>query len=431
MAASAFTVYVDQLLDEINAGDVEARFGYKFSAATVAATSLTTTDPNIVKLGANYDSQRFNGKHVYLVTNTEQRMITNMTITSGTATLNFVGANATVVSTASDVYLLFVSWSELRALFNDALNLEHAERFYYLRHGPDSADMQGSAVDTDWTESGASDTVQTTAAEVAFGAQSFVVVAAGAGDYTQSGLNNIGQGTRVQLHGVVKADIGTGILRALDGSGNVQDSIQTTQEHWVYLGKEVQFDVTDEQLRLRLVESAASDAGDWNLAAFVRLDESNFRLPSWIDNRYKVRYLARTVFHKQGEEADTWLYESREEVTLREGWDQDYRFIKRPGDANPYMIWVDKKYLSDLLCLVVDEPYSATYGVGATFTTDATTNTCDVLQLVARAKKLIAERYKPTFAEWLPMATSEISQRAALRETDKPKEQIQIRRFFG
>ena len=437
--ATTGTTVIDQLGDEIPG------LLWKFTGtATSGGATVTTTNPEINKLGSNAATDRFSSLFLYIPTGTagtdDVHSVTTISVSAATATITTLG-NYGATYTNAAMYLIGIHPDIFRRLLNDALEKIHVECIEWLVHGPSSANMQGSSVDADWTESGASDTVQTTASEVAFGQQSLVVTDSGsAGGYTQSALAALGQGRRVRLHGVVKADTGTSILRALDGSGNVQDSISTTQEDWVYLSKTVGFDSADEQIRLRLVASAASDSGDWNLAGYVKEGIYRFLLPSYMDERFKVKAVCRAIFHETGSEADTWLYDSMELETLVE--ERDYRYVTRQTDANPHAIVFEPHIdlMSYAYCVLIDAPYSAPYGVASTLSADTGTSYCPLHLWVPYCKHLIGLRYGQTFPELAPRnpdnpystpGYKEYQAHGIARTTEKPKPQVVVRRVFG
>ena len=291
--------------------------------------------------------------------------------------------------------------TDILYLMQDALDYVKAQVMIPLRHGPASADMQGSAVDSDWTESGASDTVDATASEVFKGAQSLTVTDSGSGNgYTQSALSPIGQGKGVSIFGIVKSDTGTSKLVALDGAGNEQASISTTQEDWMLLMKHVQFDAADEQIRLRLQEVAASDAGDWQMAWFVKEDDYIFRL-TYLSERQRVEGIAVGKPQVSGPEADTYLAGSMDFTErLEEG--VHYKCYRPRADANPaYIQMLPKgyKYMREPLFLVLSAPYSAPYGAAIAFSAETDETDCPLDDFLAQCKILLAERWPAKFAD--------------------------------
>lgn len=424
--STTWTTILDYILDKVE------DLGYKFTGtSTSGVATTTTTDAELNKGGTAAATARFANAILYIPTGTgvnQIRSVTTISVSGATTTITGLGNfDATYTSVAH--YLLALSPDWLRRQGNNALRDITVECMEWLVHGPASANMQGSTVDADWTESGATDTVQTTAAEVAFGQQSLVVTAAGAGDYTQSALAPLGQGRRVRLHGIVKADTGTAILRALDGSGNVQDSIQTTQEDWVYLSKTVSFDSADEQIRLRLVASAASDSLDCNLAGYVKEGIRRFPLPSYLDERFKIKAVCQAIFHEAGSEADTWLYDSMEEKRLAEG--EDYRFVSRMADANPHAIVFEPHIdLTQPYYLIIEAPYDSPYGVSTTFTADTSTTYCPLLLIAPYVMMLIGRAHPSTWPGLAEAGEAEYHQRRTVRITAPPLKKQRVRNVF-
>ena len=417
--ATAYSTALDQLLDEPGMRNL----GRKITLTYTAAATFTTADAEIMKGGASaYDAEAFKDNWVWIpgaAAANLKRTIISMTVSSTVATVT-VNVAFTAGETAVTGYILAFDPDILINLANDCITYDlFLECFIPLYHGPASADMQGSAVDTDWTESGATVTVQTTAAEVWAGAQSLVVTDSGSGgDYTQSALQGLGQARSVQMHFVAKADVGTAIFHALDASSNSQGSIQTTQEWWVYGTKTVQFDAGEEQIRLRIEGDSAAAAVDVQFFWFVRTGESMFNLPAWVAERFNVTRIDKAVFHQAGGEADTYMANSVEYTPLEKG--VDYRFIARTADANPTQVWVAAQHLSDALFVVVRCPYGAPYGVSTLFTGYTATNSVPVLPLVAAWKRRIGG-YAPThFPEAEGRGAEELTKAVPQRTNEDP-----------
>lgn len=404
------------------AAEVDARFAYKFTAATVAANSLTTTDANIVKLGTEYVSSRFQGWHVYLFTAAQSFTITSMSITGQTATLNFVGGTATVQAGATTAYLLrCCSWAELRSAADAVLEYLPVENFIPLAHGPDSYDLQDSdVVDTDWTETDASDTPQTTAAEVFMGARSLVVTASVANGYTQSSTMRVGHNAQVAFFAIVKSDIGTSELVLFSSTSVELAKVATVQEDWMFLKKLFTVSSTVEGVFLRLREVANLDSGDWQFAWMVKQDERMFKLPATVDERFKVKGIARGIFLQSGDEADTWMAESMDLERLRSPEDDpyefDYRFIGRQADANPYWIHIEPHIrLDEPLFLILEANYANPYGVAFTFSADTSLFIGPPHLLTARLKQWIGQQYGDLFPALAALGAQEYRLRSRVR----------------
>lgn len=437
--STTFLNFMAQLAAEpsLTAIEVENRFVYKFSAATIGNSSLTTLDPNMVKLGTAINPQRFQGMHVYLETAAEERVATTCTLSGSTLTLNFIGGgNATNQAGATNVWLSKVSWTEMRALVNDALELEFVECFIPLNHGPNSADLQDSdTVDTDWNEANATDTVQTTAAEVFMGARSLVVTDSGSGGgYTASTTVRMGHSKQGYAFAIAKSDTGTSALRVVDDGGNTLETVSFTQEDWLLIKKQFRLASDDEGAALRLLESTASAAGDWQFAWIVKDGIRLFELPSWVDERFKLKGIARATFYEQGDEADTWLADSIDLESLMESdtWQKnDFHYINRMGDSHPHRVLLEPHIrLDEPLFLIAEAPWTEPYGVAATYSTDASTSFCPMQVLTARCRLLIADRY-PMFSSGREAAARAVGANAGKRKTDTPKKRIEVRRMLG
>jgi len=397
--------------------------GYKFTAATIGNTSLTTTDSTLIRLGTQESSDWLNSYELYLGTAGESRSVAvaGVSVSSSTLTLTFNGANATNQASTSTVYLLRpgFTFAYLVALANDSLEELTTTMYEPVKSIGDS--LQGSAVDSDWSESGATDTVDTTATKLgSFGQQVLDVLDTGAGGgYTQMALSRIPQGTRGRLHGLVQSITGTSTLAIVDGSGNVQDSIGTTQMAEVYLGKNVSFDATDEQARLRLVQTTTAGEGYWTAAWFTRADQTVFKLPSYLDARYKIDQVVRRVFHDAGTEADTWLADSYEDVPL--SVNDDYYFSYRGADGSaPVVIFTErgKQYLGEPLFVVVNGPYTAPYGKSTVFSTLASTNPCPARTLSAYMVYLIGLRNPDAFPGYEGFGRARVAERVLPRKNE-------------
>jgi hypothetical protein len=418
----AMSAILEDTIDQFPKFPEPNHLGYKFSAATIGNTSLTTTDPTLVRMGTSESSDYLNNYELYLGTAGESKTVAvaGVSVTGGTMTLTFNAPNATNQAGATTVYLLRpgFSFTYLVTLANDSLEELTTTMYEPIKTIGDS--LQGSAVDTDWTESGATDTVDTTATKLgSYGQQVFDVLDSGSGGgYTQMGLTRIPQGTRGRLHGLVQSITGTSTLAIVDGSGNVQDSIGTTQMAEVYLGKDVSFDATDEQARLRLVQTTASGEGYWTSAWFTRADQTVFKLPSYLDARYKIDQVVRRVFHDSGTESNTWLADSYEDVPL--AVNDDYYFSYRGGETQPVVVFTakGKQYLSDPLFVVVNGPYTAPYGKSTVFTSLASTNPCPARTLAAYMVYLIGLRNPDAFPGYEGFGRARVAERVLPRKNE-------------
>ena len=423
--ATAYTALADAFFNEpgLTAPEIDGRLGYKLTAATIGTTSFTTTDPNIIKLGSQALDNRFNGWHVYFATAAEQRVITTISISGSTATVSFIGGNATTQAGATTAYITHgPTWAEIRGAFNYALEYIPCSCVDILRHGPDDAFMQANNT-TSWTGSNCTVAKQTTATEVLHGQRSTSLTLTSGGGYATGTTVRIGQAEMALVQAIAKADIGTGIIRALDGAGNTIDSsldVSFTQEQWLYMRKHVTVASDDEGIALRLLGTDSSDQIDVQAAWVVNLSENIFPLPSYIDDRFKLKAVARREYRVGGLEADTWLGKSYHDTRLQEN--VDYRFINQQSDANPLsMEMLTSWWRSYPIMLYADAPYSAPYGVDGTFSTDASTTTCPPHLLLARTKQWIGEQYPDLFPSAMKIGEREFKERSLARNTALPQ----------
>jgi hypothetical protein len=442
MAATALSTSLEQAIDEI--GDLseqfEGRLGRKVTVSTSsAAATATSTDQAFAILGTSQTFDVLNNWGLWIPTAAaaaDQFRVVKLggfafNATGGTTTLSFTNTSNYGESLSSVTgYMLMpgVKPADVIAVFNDALEKLHTEAWWFVRHGPESADMLGANVDTDWTESNATDAVQTTAAEVLWGPQSLVVTDSGSGGgYTASAAQRVGQGKAIKLHTFYKADVGTFTVQVLDASSNVQGSIASTSEDWVYGSKRVQFDSGEETFTLRLTGTTASAEGDIAFAGYVKVDQGFFILPSWIDARYKIKALAQAKFHASAAESDTYLAGSIDLIRMRQQSPNDeghYRFLSHEAAANPYALMLTQQgmqFIEDLLVLVIDHPYSVTPGgASAAFSTVASTNVCPVNELVAMAEYLFGLRYAKALPGVAESGLRKVRERIPARATELP-----------
>lgn len=424
--ATAYTAIIEALFREpgLTGPEISNRLGYKFSATAISTTSLTTSDPLLIKMGTQILDNLLQGWHIYLATNTEERMVTTSSISGSTLTINFLGGNATAVASPSTVYISRVSWSELKAGANEALTFIPIECIDVLRHGPDDAFMQASAT-TSWTGTNATIAKQTTAAEVLHGARSTSVTLSAGSGYVTSTTSRIGQAESAIVNVIAKADIGTGIVRALDQSGNTIDSdndITFTQEQWVYLRKYVTVDADDEGLAIRILGTDNLDQIDVQAAWIVNVAENNFPLPTYIDSPFKLKAVARREYGQAGmgaNSADTWLAKSYRDIRLQEG--VDYRFVDLKADANPLGLeMLTDWYRHHPIMLFAETPASEPYGVSAAFTTDASTTNVRPHLLTAYMKKWIGGLYPDLFPGAERLGEREFKERMNASRTPLP-----------
>jgi hypothetical protein len=417
MTATTATTIIDQTID-----DVEG-IAWKFTGtATSGGATLTTTDAEINKLGANYNADRFNGHRLWIPTGTsgtdDIHTITSMSVSAATTTITTLG-NYGATYTNAAMYIMGPHPNVFLRHLNDALELAPVEAVVPLRHGPDDADVQTSAT-TSWTGTNCTVAKQTTAAEVLWGQRSMSLTLTSASGYATSTTVRAGHSEQVYGFALAKADIGTGIFRLLDNGGNTLDSVSFTQEDWLYVRKSVSLGSDDEGVVIRILGTDNLDQIDVQAAWVVRQNINRFQLPSWIDERFKLKGIEVACFRQAGSEDDTWLAQGVDTVSLTEG--VDYRYINRQADANPY--WVEilppaQHYMQYPMFLTVDCPASAPYGVSATFS--AVTDTTNLPQKVAVAafKCVLGRAYKREFPTLQAEAEAEFRKLTEKRVTAK------------
>ncbi|MGD9827087.1 MAG: hypothetical protein AB7E70_20395 [Hyphomicrobiaceae bacterium] len=400
---------------------VDDRLLYKFTAATIGNTSLTTTDPNIVALGSGYLAERFKGWGIYLETAAEEREVADMSVSGSTATINFIGGgNATNQAGATNVWLVRTGrWSELKAAANTVLEYLPVEVSIPLRHGPDDADTQAVAT-TAWT-AGANMTVakQTTAAEVLWGRRSMSLTSADAGTTATSTTVKFGKNEPVNAFALARADIGSWTFRVLDDAGNTLDSVTFTEEEWLFIRKSVWLESDDEGAALRFIGAANLDQADVQAAWMVDPNNNEFFLPSYADAEMKIKAIEVYRFRHAAAEPDTYLAKNVDVVRLAR---DEFRFIQRPSDANPNRLRiVDRSYLQYPIFVTIETTAADAYGNALTFSADADTTDVHPHLFLAAMKAWVGGQYSSVFPQAKEMGDREFAVRSRRRETKTPE----------
>ena len=428
MATSTFLVLMGILKDEpsLTGRNLEDRLLYKFSAATIANTSLTTTDPMIVALGASAPADRFQHWGIYLETAAEERIGTTMTISGSTATINFIGGgNATNQAGATNVWLVRTGkWSEIRNAASTVLEYIPVEALVPLAHGPDDWHMQANNT-TSWTGTNATVAKQTTAAEVLMGLRSTSLTLTSAAGYMTSTTVRMGQGESGTMHVIAKADTGTGIARALDNGGNTIESVSFTQEQWIYIRKAFTLGSTDEGSAIRILGTDNLDQIDVNMAWLVNRSENEYPLPSWLDHRFKLKDIIVRHYNKAGSESDTWLARSYHEERLVEG--EDYHFSDYAADVTPTRVTVNPYFRDDPIFLQIECPASSPYGVDQLFTSDSSTTLVPPHLIIAGLKAWVGAQYGALF----PRAESEGNREFKARLRNRRTQRTPLPGWYG
>ena len=409
----------DQLLDEPGCRGM----GWKITAtATASGLTASTTDPRVAR--AAVASEGLTGYWLYFPSGAsanQVRMIASVSVSSGTTTITTDGPNYNETLTGVTAYILSVDPNHINSLFNDALAELFTEFEIPLAHGPTDYDMSAAA-DTDWTESGATDTKTTTAADVFSGRQAMTVANAGAGDYTRSGVVRLGQSRKALFFGVWKADVGTGVLRLRDSANTSLDTLSHDEEEFVYGAKLYAGSSTVEGVELDLEGTESTADIDWDCAGIVRPEDYIFRLPSWIDHRFNLRAVCKARWHTS-KDTNLWYAFSKTLEALQEG--VHYRYIRRPGEANPYAIELTEQGHAEAnltehpLWLVGLRPYSDI----ATFSDDTTSHPVPEDELVAKVKVYLGLSYRDKFPALAEIADREERKAKTNARTEEPPQE--------
>lgn len=411
------TTLIDQGIDEVPG------LAWKFTGtATSGGATLTTTDAEINKLGANYEAARFQTLFLWIPTGTngdDVHSVTTMSVSGATTTITTLGNFGSTYTSAS-MYLIGIHPAVFRRLLNDALELELTDYIAPLSHiqGLDN-DMAASGV-TNWTDSNATSSKVTTVAAAYEQIRALQVANSGANGYSASPSMQVTTNGQYLFWAIGRSASGTAVA-TLRGSSDIA-SLSTTESRYQYLWDQGSFG-SNETVTVRLGSSGASDTSTWAGYALQPLDDSLFLLPSWADERFKVKGILRGYFgFTSGANAMDAF--SRELVPLREGI--DYTYQTSYSAVNTGAIQIDRRWLSYPLWIHGLRPYADL----GTFTGPTDTTTCPLHVLVPRVKYLIGKRYASTFPGLAAEAEKEIAQRASLRVTRLPQES-RVQRMFS
>ena len=225
-----------------------------------------------------------------------------------------------------------------------------------------------------------------------WGARSLSSTLTAGSGYATSTTVRAGQSEGVIGYALAKADTGAAIFRLLDDAGNTLESVSFTQEDWLLLRKQAALEPDDEGVIIRILGTDNLDQIDVQAAWLVFPNLNTFPLPSWLDERFKLQGVSVAYYMQGGRETDTWLARNVTYELLKE--QDDYRYINRQGDANPYEIEIlNPVYRDRPLFLEIDCPASAPYGVATSFTTDAITTIVPPHLFLAGFKEWIGDTY--------------------------------------
>ena len=378
-------------------------FGINFTAGTYSGGYVTTQDPRVVMGGSLVQSERYRGTYLNRpdrAAGDQVRPVGDISYGSLQVTINHDGA-AWTNTTDTNVEIVAMPPDDLRSqVLNGALKKLRNRFLVPLAHGPDDHDMQAST-DTEWDDTNASFASQTTLTEVLSAKRSKALTLSGAGGYTQSAdLYRMGRSRSGTLFARVKADIGTGIARLVDASGNTIASVSFSQEEWLLVKKPFSLSSTQEQIRPRLLGTDISDQIDVQDFWFVKDGALTFELPSWLSELATVRGIYRGHLMDAGDEADTYIENTMEMEALIKG--THYRHVYRPGTAHPHTIIIDRRfasYLQDPLFVDIEQPWSHPFGVSALFSAETDTTDCPLAQLMAQAKLQLYQYDPDRFAD--------------------------------
>lgn len=414
------TNIIDQLLDEIPG------LGWKFTGtATSAGAVVTTTDPEINKGGSSEaNSQRFTQSFLYIPSESgadQIHSITSISVSGATTTITTLGTYGSTTTDGS-MYILAIHPDILRALINDALELELTDITLPITPVADG-DMQSSGV-TDWTDSSATSSKITTAANVLHGLRAMRVANSGSSGGTVSALHAVPRGRQVHVWAIGRADVGTAVLSVLDSSNNVLASASHTEENYNFIYLDVTPSV--EEIKFKLGGSGASDDTYWAGVGFYIPDSNIIELPSWADETFKIKAISRARFDGTTDAAEVYFASSREEAALTK--DIDWRDTHEHASVHPHQLHLLRgSWTAPWPFYIFGQRPFSDFG---TLSADSSTTNCPLHVIIPRCKQLLAKRYQ-VFSEIGGDAEAQIVARTAARQTSKPPARRQVRRVFG
>ena len=399
---------LDQLVDEVRGGAMaEDGLGIRLGGTTTvnAASTFTTTSQELYRLSTNAPSTRLQGWYSFVGDDAaadQIRMIESHSVAAAAAanvtTVTHAGPN-TSAGTSTAHWLLRIHPGHLIALINDALELELADITLPVVQGTDW-DMQTSGV-TNWTDTNATSSKVTTAANVLYGVRGLRVALSGADGYSASPLVRIPRGQQVRVWAIGRADVGSAVATVVDGSGTTLTTMSHTEENWTYMWEDLSPGSTAEEIGFRLGGDGASDDTYWAAIGVEVQDQQVFQLPAWADERFKVKSLALARFLGATDSGQNRQALSRELYSIMEG--SDWRYISEHPSVNGYWVEIERRWLdyNSPYFISGKPPYSyfGTFTVPDEDTAAAVTETSTIpLHIViSRCKWLLAERYGALF----------------------------------
>lgn len=427
MTATSGTTLLDQLIDEIPG------LGIKFTGtATAAGQVVTTDDPRINRGGANLPATAYQGRFLYIPAETGDDQVHSVTTASAAAATGITTITTldTYDSTTTDgtMYLLAIHPDTIRNLFNDGLDLEYTDWTLPITDVTDG-DIQTSGV-TNWSDTNATSSKVTAAGNVLYGIRGLRVLNSGANGYTATAAaSRIVRGQSFRAWAFTRADVGTSVFTVVDTSGNSLGSASYSEENPGLIYVDINPGTSVEEIKFRLGGSGASDDTYWFGVGFYRPDSVEVKLPSFADERFKVKAIS-TARYKGSTDSSAYQAQSRQLARLTEG--DDWRYINEYASVNALSIELTRTGLLQDMPLFITA--SVPFSYFGTLTTDADTSTCPIQVWKERCKLLIGERYArsfPDLAAKMEKVQAAHNARVAVRENSPPKWETRVRRMFS
>jgi len=374
-----------QLFDEID-------IGFNFTAITITSTTLTTRDARLQAPGANMPADHLRGYYLYRpdVPSADQiRMITGAAISSGLVTITHAGPNYTDTSdTVAE--LLGIDPDLLNNYFNDALAAEFGEFTLPLSSLTDG-DMQESDA-TSWTDASGTSSKVTAAANVRYGLRGHRFAASGSDGRAYRQTLDVTRGRTYRIAAIGRADVGSAVLELTDAADAAIDSVTTTEENWTYLWLNVTPGSTVERVRLKVGGVGATDDSYWAALWLFRPEDRVIELPSWADDREKVKAISTATFDGPTDATNTAQALSRGLRTLAQ--DRDWYYVSEQAAVHPHVVEFRSKIGTYGPLFITGTPPYSYFG---TFSADSDTTFCPQDVLVARVKFIIGRHHEDIF----------------------------------
>lgn len=421
------TTALDQLLDEV------VGLGIKFTGtATASGQTVTTNSPIINRGGANKPPTDLQGRYLWIPSETGDDRVHSITTVSvaastGVTTITTLDTYDST-TTAGTMYVLAIHPDILINLLNDGLEVEYTDITLPLSADITDGDMQTSGV-TNWSDTNATSSKVTTAANVLYGVRGLRVLNSGANGYTATAAaSRIARGKTFRVWAIVRADVGTAVLTVVDTSGNSLASVEYSEENWGLVWVDMSPGSTIEEVKFRLGGSGASDDTYWAAVGYYRPDEMNLDLPSWADAKHKVKALSVAEFRGT---TDSTAYQARSRSLRRLDEGVDWRYVNEGASLHPdYIELLRRDLLSDMPLYLTGTRPRSDFG---TLTSGGDMSDTVYIELQVwkeRAKQLLGERYPAAFPGMAEIAAGKLAQRETLRATEPPVEQVKVRRMF-